>query len=170
MAILPCLLPLDWVLSYARRCWRDIPIANFHCVAFPPSMMKAPDSDSEVLGPRHTQCRYRSVTGLRLSQIPTQSDACGPVSAHTMHAPTRCRRGRTDVEPLDGHGIGDEADGRSCEELPQILPTAVDIPTDVIGVMLLEGCWRHNAASQNTVPEAWRKPFDLGLQAGCHVN
>src|SRR4029450_13535898 len=111
MAILPSPLPLDWVSSYARRCWRGILIANFHCVAFPPFMMKAPDSGSGALGPHYTQCRYRSVTGLRLSQIPTQSEACSPVSAHPMHAPTRRRRGRTDVEPLDGHGIVDEADG-----------------------------------------------------------
>src|SRR5262245_35322773 len=118
MAILPCPRPLDLVSTYARRCWRDIPIANFHCAAFPPFTMKAPDNGSGVLGSHHTQCRYRSVTGLRLSQLPTQSDACGPVSTHTMHAPTRWRRGRTDVEPLDGHGIGDKADSRSCKELP----------------------------------------------------
>ena len=44
-----------------------IPIANFHCVAFPPfTMIKAPDSGSGALGPHHTQCRYRSAAKLRL--------------------------------------------------------------------------------------------------------
>ena len=87
-----------------------------------------------------------------------------------MHAPAWRCRGRTDVEPLDGRGIGDEADGRSREELPQILHTAVNIPTNVIGVILLEGSRGHNAARQNTVPKAWCKPFDLGLQALRHVD
>ena len=66
-----CPLPLDWVSSYARRCWRGIPIANFHCVAFPPFTMKAPDSGSGLTGcPRSLQ-----------------SGACGPVSAHHARPP-----------------------------------------------------------------------------------
>src|SRR5215510_7465096 len=105
MGILLCPLPLDWVSSYAKRCWRDIPIANFRCVVFPPTVMKAPDRGSGALGPHYTQCRYPRVAGLRLSQISAQSGACGPVSAHTMHAPAWRCRGRTDVEPLEGCGI-----------------------------------------------------------------
>src|SRR5438093_13657932 len=84
--------------------------------------------------------------GLRSPQIPTQSGACGPVSAHTMHASTWRCRGRTDIEALDGRGIGDGADGRPRGELPQILHTGVDLSTNVFGVVLLEGYWRHNAA------------------------
>ena len=69
-----------------------------------------------------------------------QSSARGPVSAHTMYAPAWWCRGRADVESLDRRGIGDEANGGSREELPQILHTAVDIPTNIIGIILLEGC------------------------------
>src|SRR4030095_14915980 len=170
MAILPCPLPLDWVLSYARRYWRGIPIANFHCVAFPPFTMKAPDNGSGALGSHHTQCRYCSTVKLQLPQLPMQSGACGPVSAHAMYAPAWRCRGRADVESLDGRSIGDEANGGPREELPQILHTAVDIPTNVIGIILLEGCRRRNAASQHAVSEAWCKPFDLVLQALGHVD
>ena len=78
-----------------------------------------------------------------------------------MHASAWRCRGRADIESLDGRSIGDEANGGPREELPQILYTAVDIPTDVISVVLFEGSWRHNAASENAVPEAWCKPFYL---------
>src|SRR5882762_10179329 len=99
-----------------------------------------------------------------------QRGAGGPVSAHTMHASAWRCRGRTDIESLNGRGIENEANGGPREELPQILHTAIDIPTNVIGIILLEGCRRHNAASQHAVPKAWRKPFDLGLQGLGHVD
>src|ERR1035437_7821093 len=63
---------------------------------------------------------------------------------------------------------GQSGDG-PCEELVQILKAAVNVSTDVIGIVRLQRGRRHDIPSDDDVPEAWSETLDLSLYARRHI-
>ncbi|MBA2396680.1 MAG: hypothetical protein H0V70_28475 [Ktedonobacteraceae bacterium] len=69
-----------------------------------------------------------------------------------------------------GGGIGRQASGGPCEELPEILHAPVDIAADVIGVIRFHVAGGEQVAGQDAVAEARREALNLCLDTRRHID
>ena len=115
-----------------------------------------------------TECANAQARKLAGQQF-FQRSLRGIVTAHAMHtAARRCGR-RTDVQSLDRRRIRYEPEGGPRPELPQVLNAAVDVASDIIGIVLFHRSGRHDAACEDAIAKARREALNLRFDAPGHV-
>src|SRR5690606_24796730 len=82
-----------------------------------------------------------------------------------MYTATGRGRRRADVDSIGRRGVWYDACHRSRKKLSQILHAAVDVTTDVVGVVRLHRRRSHRVSLQNQVTEPRRKSFDPVLNS-----
>ena len=97
-----------------------------------------------------------------------QSAARCQVAAHSMNPAAGWCGGGTQVHPLQRCAIGIPLRNRAGEHLPQVLRPGVDIPPDIIGVVMLVIHRGHGVRCQNVPAETGRETFHLSRSGGAY--
>src|SRR5579872_6670273 len=85
-----------------------------------------------------------------------------------MNTAARRRGGGADEDP--GIGCVVEASCGTCKELSYIGGTPTNIPSDIVGVVLLKRGGTHHAPRQDAILETGRKSLNLRLYPACHIH
>ena len=86
-----------------------------------------------------------------------------------MHAAARRCGRRAHVQSLDWRRIRYESEGGPRPELPNILNSAVDVASDIVGIVLFHCGWRHDTARKDAVTKARCEALDLRFNAPGHI-
>ena len=98
-----------------------------------------------------------------------QSRLSSEVAAHTVHSPARRRGRRAEIDSPRWCRIRYEADCGACEELPEVLDSAIDVTPNVIGIVSLKFYRGGDVTRQDAFAKARCEAFNLGLNTLCHI-
>src|SRR5258708_34867903 len=91
------------------------------------------------------------------------------IPAHPMNTPARRRRRRTDIDPFGRGPVRRSPESRPGEQLPKIYYSTVDVPADIIRVIIFQLSGVHHMPGQDTIPETGGKPLHLFLYYLRHI-